>query len=71
MLRDFVKDKIDSLLIWKQRLQLRKIPSKSTLHSWLKTLSLIFIRKLFEFTIKDETPQIIAIDGSGVDKGYC
>lgn len=69
-LRDFVRDETDSLLIWKHRLQLKKIPSKSTLHLWLKTISLSFIRKLLEFTIKDETPQIVAIDGSGVDSYY-
>ena len=69
-LRDFIRDERDTLLIWKHRFQLKKIPSKSTLHSWLKSFDLSFIRKLLGFTILGETPEIIAIDGSGVDSYY-
>ena len=66
-LRDFVKDETGSLLPWKRWLQLPKIPAKSTLHDWLKSFNLGFIRKLLHQTISDIKPEIIAIDGSGID----
>lgn len=69
-LRDFIRDDKGSLLPWKRWLQLRKIPSKSTLHSWLKTFDLTFIRELLHQTISGITPEIVAIDGSGVDTQY-
>jgi len=69
-LRDFTNDLTGSLVSWKHWLQLRKLPSKSTLHSWLKTFNLDFIRKLLHFTISEIKPEIIAIDGSGVDVQY-
>lgn len=69
-LRNFINDETDSLLIWRQRLKMKKLPAKSTLHDWLKSFNLDFIRKLFEFTISEEKPEIVAIDGSGVDSYY-
>jgi len=69
-LRDFVKDETGSLLPWKRWLQLPKIPAKSTLHDWLKSFNLNFIRNLLHQTIADVKPKIVAIDGSGVDSQF-
>lgn len=66
-LRDFCRDDKGSLLPWKKWLQLPKLPSKSTLHLWLKTINLEFIRELLHQTISHLKPEIVAIDGSGVD----
>ena len=69
-LRDFIGNLDGSLTAWKHWLQLRKIPAKSTLHSWLKTFNLDFIRKLLQQTITGIKPEIVAVDGSGVDTQY-
>lgn len=69
-LRNFVNDVTGSLLPWKSWLQLPKIPSKSTLHLWLKTFNLGFIRELLHQTISGVKPEIVAIDGSGVETQY-
>jgi len=69
-LRYFLNNFDGSLTAWKHWLKLKKIPSKSTLHSWLKKFDLNFIRELFNLTIIDLKPEIIAIDGSGVDTYY-
>lgn len=66
-LRDFCNDERGSLLPWKRWLQLPKIPGKSTLHDWLKSIKLDFIRELLHQTISHLKPSIVAIDGSGVD----
>ena len=69
-LRDFLSNLDGSLTAWKHWLQLRKLPAKSTLHSWLKTFNLDFIRQLLHQTISGIKPEIVAIDGSGVDTHY-
>lgn len=66
-LRDFVRDDKGSLLPWKRWLQLPKLPAKSTLHDWLKSFNLDFIRELLHQTIVGIKPEIVAIDGSGID----
>jgi len=69
-LRRFVSNIDASLTAWKHWLQLKRLPAKSTLHKWLKTFNLSFIRELFNLTISDLKPEIVAIDGSGVDTYY-
>lgn len=69
-LRDFIRDDKGSLLPWKRWLQLKKLPGKSTLHDWLKSMNLSFIRELFNQTVSGIKPEIVAIDGSGVDVQY-
>jgi len=69
-LRNFTNDLTGSLVSWKHWLQLKKLPSKSTLHLWLKTFNLNFIRELLHFTISGIKSKIVAIDGSGVDTQY-
>ena len=66
-LRDFTSNLNGSLTAWKHWLQLKKLPSKSTLHLWLRTFNLSFIRELFHLTISEIKPEIVAIDGSGID----
>jgi len=67
-LRIFCKEFVETK--WSFWLQLRKCPKKSTLHDWFKSFSTTFIRKIFEFTISDLKPKIVAIDGSGIDTQY-
>lgn len=69
-LRDFTSNLNGSLNSWKHWLQLKKLPCKSTLHLWLKTFNLEFIRELLHQTISGIKPEIVAIDGSGVDTQY-
>jgi len=69
-LRRFLSNIDGSLTAWKHWLKLKKIPSKSTLHSWLKKFDLNFIRELFSLTISGLKPEIVAIDGSGVETQY-
>ena len=66
-LRDFVRDDKGSLLPWKRWLQLPKLPAKSTVHDWLKSFNLNFIRELLHQTIAGIKPEIVAVDGSGID----
>lgn len=63
-LRDFVNRFHESK--WTSWLQLSKIPSKSTLHNWLKLFSLKIIRKINKI-LKPKSPSITAIDGTGFD----
>ena len=69
-LRNFISNIDGSLTAWKHWLKLKKIPSKSTLHSWLRKFDLNFIRELFNLTIRGLEPEIVAIDGSGVETQY-
>lgn len=69
-LRSFLSNVDGSLTAWKHWLKFKKIPSKSTLHSWLKKFDLNFIRELFGLTIAGLKPEIVAIDGSGVETQY-
>lgn len=63
-LRDFVNQFHESK--WTSWLQLSKIPSKSTLHNWLKFFSLKIIRKINRM-LKPKSPSLTAIDGTGFD----
>ena len=66
-LRYFLMDLDGSLSSWKSWLRLRKLPKRSTLHDWLKSFKLGFIRKILHLTTSELTPEITAIDGSGID----
>jgi hypothetical protein len=66
-LRDFTGNLNGSLNSWKHWLQLKKLPSKSTLHLWLKTFNLKFIRELLHQAISGIKSEIVAVDGSGID----
>lgn len=69
-LRRFVSNQDASLTAWKHWLQLKKLPCKSTLHDWLKSFNIDFIKELFNQTIAGLKPEIVAIDGSGVETQY-
>ena len=66
-LRRFLSNVDASLTPWKHWLQLKKLPGRSTLHDWLKSFNLSFIRELLLQTISEHKSEIVAIDGSGVD----
>lgn len=52
---------------WISWLGLREIPSKSVLNNWVKLFDVSFIRTLLEKQVKDEKPEIMAIDATGID----
>jgi hypothetical protein len=63
-LRDFVEELKESK--WISWLQLLRIPSKSTLHYWIKQFEMKTIRQLFNI-IKPKKSKLTAIDGTGFD----
>lgn len=63
-LRDFVKELQESK--WFSWLQLIRIPSKSTLHYWIKQFEMKTVRQLFNI-IKPKKSKLTAIDGTGFD----
>lgn len=69
-LRNFCNNLDGSLNSWKHWLQMKKLPAKSTLNDWLKSFNLDFIRELLHQTISGIKPEIVAIDGSGIDTQF-
>jgi hypothetical protein len=63
-LRDFVKELQESK--WISWLGLKRIPSKSTLHNWIKSFQMKTIKQLFN-VIKPKKSKLTAIDGTGFD----
>jgi len=67
VLRDFVeKELIESQ--WPRWLQLKEIPSKSSIHSWCMKYPVEFFRKLNKaFLRQKKKPKIMAVDATGID----
>lgn len=63
-LRDFIVGMSESK--WVSWLGFIRIPSKSTLHNWIKLFKIKTIRQLFD-SLKPKSPSITAIDGTGFD----
>ena len=63
-LRDFIVGMSESK--WISWLGFVRIPSKSTLHNWIKLFEMKTIRQLFDF-LRPKSPTITAIDGTGFD----
>jgi len=63
-LRDFIDELKESK--WISWLQLLRIPSKSTLHYWIKHFEMKTIKQLFNI-IKPKKSRLTAIDGTGFD----
>ena len=63
-LRDFIRELKESK--WIYWLQLKKIPSKSTLHNWLNLFKMKTIMQLFN-QLKPKKSKFTAIDGTGFD----
>ena len=63
-LRDFIEDFSESK--WVSWLQLKKIPTKSTLHRWVELFSMKIIRKISKLLLPKKI-EITAIDGTGFD----
>jgi len=64
-LRDFLEEFQENK--WKNWLQFKRIPAKSTLHDWLKLFELKIIRELNKELTKNINPILTAIDGTGLD----
>ena len=52
---------------WPKWLQLKEIPSKSSVHSWFQSLSNDLLKKLNQFIIHKVEPELLAIDATGID----
>ena len=55
---------------WNHWLKLKKQICKSTLHSWMQNFNVDFIRNLIRFSLENSNPEIVAIDGSGIEAQY-
>jgi transposase len=64
-LRDFV-DTLNETK-WIEWLGLKRIPSKSTLHSWLSQLPVEILRQFNKILLKDEKPSLMSFDATGID----
>ena len=64
-LRDFLNDFKYNKFI--HILQLKRIPSKSTLHNWLKEYNINDIKTILDKTLISKEFEILAIDGTGLD----
>lgn len=52
---------------WPSWLGLREIPSKSSIHNWLRHTDMSSLRELNKQLLADQKPEIMAIDGTGID----
>ena len=64
-LRDFISELKESR--WIRWLGLIEIPSKSTLHNWMKKWNVSRTRDFLKKTVEEETPSLMAIDATGFD----
>lgn len=64
-LRRFVAELVESR--WPGWLGLSELPSKSTLHSWIRQFDLSFVRTLIDGFLGEEQPSLMAVDATGVD----
>lgn len=64
-LRNFVSELKESR--WPIWLGLKALPSKSTLHSWLKKWDVSFLRNILATVVAKHKPSLMAIDATGFD----
>ncbi len=64
-LRLFVEELKESK--WPRWLGLKEIPGKSTLHDWLKSWNVSWLRNILEKTVSKTKPSVMAIDATGFD----
>ena len=65
-LRKFIEELPESK--WPGFLDLKCLPSKSVLHSWIKKFfNLAFLRSFLEEFLKKKKPTLMAVDATGID----
>ena len=64
-LRDFVAELPE--MRWPSWLDLKELPSKSSLHSWCKRYSVKVTRKLNKLLLRQENPMILSVDATGLE----
>ena len=64
-LRDFCNELVESK--WPRWLGLKDLPTKSTLHRWLKKFDLNWLRQFLNTTVTEQKPKVMAIDATGID----
>lgn len=67
-LRDFCEEFKETQ--WPKWLELKYEIKKSSLNSWLKQFDLDFIKKLLDQTNSGENPEVLGIDGTGIDTQF-
>lgn len=67
-LRDFCEEFKESK--WASWLELRFEIKKSSLNNWLRQFDLKFIKKLLDQTNSGEKPELLGIDGTGIDTQF-
>ena len=55
---------------WPKWLELKYEIKKSTLNDWVKSFDLVFIKKLLDQTNSGEKPEVLGIDGTGIDTQF-
>lgn len=55
---------------WPKYLEFKYPLRKSTLNDWVKSFDLDFIKKLLDETNSDEKPELVGIDGTGIDTHF-
>lgn len=64
-LREFISGLYESR--WPIWLGLKEIPSKSTLHNWMKKFDMNFVRELIQESVAQYQPSLMAVDATGID----
>ena len=67
-LRDFCEEFKESK--WTSWLELRFEIKKSSLNNWLRQFELDFIKKILDQTNSGEKPEVLGIDGTGIDTQF-
>ncbi len=68
-LREFC-DSFNSETLWPRILSLKYKLTKSSLNRWISEFSLDFIKQILNETIKNDSPEILGIDGTGISSMY-
>ena len=68
-LRDFCEE-FNNESQWPRYLELKYDISRASLNRWLKQFDLDFIKKLLDQTNFGETPEVLGIDGTGIDTQF-
>ena len=68
-LREFC-DYFNQETMWPRWLMLKYKLTKSSLNRWIQEFSLDFIKQILELTIKNDSPEIMGIDGTGISSKF-
>lgn len=52
---------------WSKWLGLRELPTRTSLHRWIQSFKLKFLRNFNQLILSDEKPKIMCVDATGID----